>query len=126
MAPHKQNSINQMKASKPILQICIIISLLTAAGTLRAAAAKELWDKHCASCHGKDGRGDTKMGKKAGVKDYTDPKFQEALKDDAAFKAIKEGVKDKGKEVMKPFAEKLTDEEIKALVGYLHTFKKAA
>ena len=114
-----------MKKTKSILQICIMVSLLTAAGTLRAAEAKELWEKHCASCHGKDGRGDTKMGKKVGVRDYTDSKVQEALKDDAAIKAIKEGVKDKGKEVMKPYADKLSDEEIKALLGYVRSFKKA-
>jgi len=46
-------------------------------------------------CHGSDGKGETKMGKKYGAKDYTDPKVQEALKDDAAFKATKEGLKDK-------------------------------
>src|SRR6185436_576071 len=54
------------------------VCLLTILGisTARAADAKELWEKNCASCHGKDGKGDTKMGQKAGVKDYTDAKFQ--------------------------------------------------
>ena len=43
------------------------------------------------------------MGKKLGAKDYTDPKVQEALKDDAAFKATKDGLKDKERKViMKP------------------------
>jgi cytochrome c1 len=64
------------------------------------------------------------MGKKAGVKDYTDAKAQAELKDDAAAKAIKEGLKDKeGKVLMKP-AEGLSDEEIKGLVAYMRTFKK--
>ena len=64
------------------------------------------------------------MGKKLGAKDYTDPKVQEALKDDAAFKAIKEGLKDKDdKTLMKP-AEGLSDGDIKGLVAYLRTFKK--
>jgi cytochrome c553 len=88
------------------------------------AEAIELWGKHCASCHGKDGKGQTKMGAKAGVKDYTDAKVQDAMKDDAAFKAVKEGLKEKDKELMKPFAEKLTDDEIKALITYIRTFKK--
>ena len=89
-----------------------------------AADAKENWDKQCAKCHGPDGKGQTKMGQKLGVKDYTDAKFQAEMKDDAAFKAIKEGVKDKdGKQTMKA-AEGLSDDDIKALVKHVRTFKK--
>jgi cytochrome c553 len=92
--------------------------------SVRAADAKANYEKDCAKCHGAEGKGDTKMGKKTGAKDYSDPKVQAELKDDAAFKAIKEGLKDKeGKSVMKP-AEGYSDEEIKALVAYMRTFKK--
>jgi cytochrome c553 len=90
----------------------------------RAADAKALYDKDCARCHGADGKGDTKMGKKNGAKDYTDAKVQAELTDDQAFKAIKEGLKDKsGKSLMKP-AEGMSDADIKALVAYMRTFKK--
>ena len=92
-----------------------------------AADAKATYEKDCAKCHGADGKGETKMGKKQGAKDYTDAKVQDELKDEAAFKAIKaikEGYKDKeGKVVMKP-AEGLSDDEIKALVAHMRTFKK--
>lgn len=98
---------------------------ITLAFTLPASAeVTELWAKHCASCHGKDGKGQTKMGLKAGVKDYTDAKVQDAFKDDEAFKAVKDGLKGKDKELMKPFAEKLTDDEIKSLIAYVRAFKK--
>ncbi len=50
-------------------------------------------------------------------------KVQDALKDDAAIKAIKEGLKKDDKTLMKP-AEGLTDDQIKGLVAYLRTFKK--
>ena len=102
------------------------VCLLTILGisTARAADAKELWEKNCASCHGKDGKGDTKMGKKAGVKDYTDAKFQADYDEEKGAKAIKEGVKIDGKEAMKPYAEKLTADEIKSLAAYVKTFKK--
>ena len=80
--------------------------------------------KHCASCHGKNGRGDTKMGRKVGAKDYTDPKVQAAMKDEEMFKAIKEGLKEGGKTKMKAHKDVLTDEEIKALVQYVRAFKK--
>lgn len=95
---------------------------LTSTGV--AADVAENWNKHCASCHAKDGSGNTKMGKKLEVKDYRDAKAQEGFTDDAALKAIKEGAKDKaGKETMKPFAEKLSDDEAKALVAYVRSLK---
>jgi cytochrome c553 len=90
----------------------------------RAADAKESYEKDCAKCHGKEGKGDTKMGQKLGAKDYTDAKVQSELKDDAGVKAIKEGLKDKdGKTLMKP-AEGMSDADAKALVDYMRTFKK--
>ena len=83
-----------------------------------------IYDKECTKCHGADGKGDTKMGKKLGAKDYTDPKVQAEVNDAAAFKAIKEGLKDKeGKTLMKP-TEGVSDADIKALVAYMRTFKK--
>ena len=89
-----------------------------------AADAKATYEKECAKCHGADGKGDTKMGKKLGAKDYTDAKVQAELKDEAAFKAIKDGLKDKdGKVLMKP-SEGLSDADIKAVVSYMRTFKK--
>lgn len=92
--------------------------------TASAGDAKETWEKSCAKCHGVDGKGQTKMGQKLGVRDYTDAKVQAELKDDVALKAIKEGLKDKDdKTLMKP-AEGLSDDEIKALVAYVRTFKK--
>ena len=105
--------------------IVLSLSLLAISGvTLSAAEAKETYEKDCAKCHGTDGKGETKMGKKSGAKDYTDPKVQDELKDDAAVKAIKEGLKDKdGKVLMKP-SEGLSDDQIKGLVAYMRTFKK--
>ena len=106
------------------LLIFTITMLAAGALTASAADAKENYDKGCAKCHGKEGKGDTKMGQKLGVKDYTDAKVQAAMKDAEAFKAIKEGLKDKeGKTLMKPF-EDLSDADIKALVTYMRTFKK--
>jgi cytochrome c551/c552 len=102
----------------------IIAALTLSAWTVRAADVAALYEKHCVKCHGADGKGDTKMGKKVGAKDLSDAKLQAELKDDQAFKAIKEGLKDKeGKIQMKPI-EGATDDEIKALVGHVRTFKK--
>jgi cytochrome c553 len=94
------------------------------AGTSRAADAPANWTKNCASCHGKDGKGETKAGRMAGVKDQTDAQYQAGLKDDKMFAAIKDGLKEGGKEKMKPFKDKLSDDEIKALVAHVRSLKK--
>jgi cytochrome c553 len=101
-----------------------IAAMAIAALSARAEDAKTTYDASCAKCHGAEGKGDTKMGQKLGVKDFTDAKVQADMKDDAATKAIKEGLKDAdGKTLMKP-AEGLSDEDIKGLVAYMRTFKK--
>ena len=97
---------------------------LAAAVTASAADAKQTFDKSCAICHGKDGKGQSKIGEKLGIKDFTDPKVQAGFTDEAASKAIKEGLKDKeGRMRMKAFGD-LSDAEVKALVQYVRQFKK--
>jgi cytochrome c553 len=100
-----------------------VAALMTTALSASAVEAKENWEKTCAKCHGPDGKGDTKMGKKVEVKDFTDAKIQRSFKDEDLAKAIKEGVKDGEKTRMKA-AEAVSDEDIKALVAYVRAFKK--
>ena len=108
---------------KKLLTLSIAIIAVSALSA-SAADAKANYESNCAKCHGADGKGQTKIGQKLGVKDYTDAKVQADLKDDAAIKAIKEGLKDKdGKTLMKP-AEGMSDDDVKALVAYMRTFKK--
>jgi mono/diheme cytochrome c family protein len=112
---------------KTTINTALAVAALLALGvaTANAEEAKVLYEKNCASCHGKDGVGKTTMGRKEGVKDYTDPKSWEGLTDEKAFESVKEGMTENGKVKMKPFAEKLKDDEIKAVIAYLKTFKKA-
>jgi cytochrome c553 len=99
------------------------LSLLSPAA--RAAEAADNWAHNCAACHGKDGAGHTRAGKKIGVKDLTDAAYQKSFTDDQAFQDIKNGAKDKdGRTLMSPFAGKLSDDEIKALVSYVRTLQK--
>ncbi len=106
-------------------QILVVVAgLVLSAWVASAEDAKAIYEKSCAKCHGPDGAGQTKMGQKLGVKNYTDAKVQAAMKDEEMTKAIKEGAKDKeGKTVMKP-AEGLTDADIKGLVTVVRGFKK--
>jgi cytochrome c6 len=97
---------------------------LAVAAALIAAPVAENWENHCAKCHGADGKGQTKAGKKLNAKDYTSAKVQAELKDDEMIKATADGVYDKnGKERMKGYKDELSSEEIKELVAYIRKFK---
>jgi cytochrome c553 len=93
------------------LAIVAGITVLLGAAGARAQDANELWSKHCASCHGPDMKGETKAGKALKVKDLTTQKLEKG----AVVTAIKDGVKRDDKQVMKPYADKLSEAEINAL-----------
>jgi len=90
-----------------------------------AAPAADNWENHCAKCHGADGKGQTKAGKKLNVKDYTDAKVQSEFSDAEIVKVTTSGISDKaGKEKMKAYKDELSEAEIKEMVGYIRKFKK--
>jgi cytochrome c6 len=98
-------------------------SLLLATGVASAAPAADNWDNHCASCHGADGKAQTKTGKKLKLRDYTDAKVQAELKDADMIKATADGVIVDGKEKMKGYKTELSADEIKDLVAHIRKFK---
>ncbi len=100
-----------------------VLALLGPALSTWAADAKSNWDDNCAKCHGADGKGETKMGKKLDIKDFTDVKVQAGFTDDEAFKAVKEGLKDKDGKMRMKAIDGLSDDEIKALVQYVRGLK---
>jgi mono/diheme cytochrome c family protein len=107
-----------------IITLIAVSLLAVSAISVRAGSAEENWNANCVQCHGKTGAADTKMGKKLNAKDLTDAKTQASFTDADAAKAIKEGMKEDGKTVMKAFGDKLSDDDIKALVAYVRTLKK--
>jgi mono/diheme cytochrome c family protein len=107
---------------KSIVTSVIAASFILGTGFAHADAAA-IYAKSCASCHGKDGKGDTKMGKKAGARDYTTAEGQK-WSDAEGVKAILEGVKDGSKTKMKGYTGKITEAEAKELVAFIRKFKK--
>ena len=108
----------------PNVKLIVAGAALAVGAALFAAPAAENWENHCAKCHGMDGKGQTKAGKKLNVKDYTDAKVQAEMKDADMLKATTDGISDKaGKEKMKAYKEELSAQEIKDLVAYVRKFK---
>jgi len=101
-------------------------SFLLSAVALGAEDPKKVertWKSKCASCHGQAGKGDTDKGKELKVEDMSAAKYQ-GKKDDELKKAILDGVKMDGKEVMQGFKDEVTPEMADALVKYTRGFKK--
>ena len=73
-----------------------------------------------------DGKGQTKMGEKVGIKDLTDAKYQATFTDAQLLKTLKEGLKDGDKTKMKSYDGILSDDELKAVITHVRTFKADA
>lgn len=85
----------------------------------RGRTAAAIWNKECASCHGKDGRAHTLKAKFNGAKDLTKPSWQESASDDHIFNVIANG-----QEKMPPFGKKLSQAEIESLVTFVRHLKR--
>ena len=77
------------------------------------------WQKQCATCHGKRGRGDGPQSVMVKAKDLTVVAWQESVTDEQMTKVIKEG-----KDKMPAF--NLPDSIVEGLVGYVRTLKRKA
>ena len=104
-----------------LLIVSLALSLLP---VLSAAPVAENWENHCAKCHGADGKGETKAGKKLKVKDYTDAEVQAKMTDEEILRIIAEGVHENGKERMKAYKEELTPDETRELLDYIRKYKR--
>lgn len=101
------------------------IALGLLASSTNAADTAANWKKHCYSCHGKDGRGKTRAGRKAKVKDLTDAKVQALYSDAEILDLLKNGLKSKsGKVLKKPFSDKLSEAEMKDLIAFVRSLAK--
>lgn len=99
-----------------------ILAALAAAPLAYADDPASLFDKKCASCHGKDGEAQTKMGAKLSVRPFSDPTVQEKLTASDLTETISTGIPDKK---MPAFKEKLSADELDGLVKYvLATYRK--
>ncbi len=111
-----------MNRSSIVLAFGAVALLAAPAGA--ADKAQRTFNAKCASCHGENGKGDTKKGKEMKVADMTTAAWQKDNTDDKIKKAIESGVnetKDGVKKEMDAYKDKLKPDQIDDLVKYIRT-----
>ncbi|MBN1209831.1 MAG: cytochrome c [Myxococcaceae bacterium] len=98
-----------------------LVLALSLSASAYAEDSAAVWKAKCKSCHGEDGKAETKMGKKEKISDISTEAWQAKHSDDDILKVITEGSKENAK--MKPFKEKLTPEQIDGLVKHIRSLK---
>lgn len=101
-AGYSANATSQKNASQP-----------------KTVDASVLFDKHCDTCHGKDGQAKTFKAKFNHARNLTDAKWQAKVSDERLFNSISKG---KGK--MPAWGKKLSESQINGLVSYVRSLKK--
>ncbi|RKH59453.1 c-type cytochrome [Corallococcus aberystwythensis] len=95
--------------------------LLCAPALTHAEDTPALWEKSCKNCHGPDGRAQTRMGQKESIPDMSRATWQKAESDADIRAVIANGSSHNPK--MKAYKDRLTPEQMDALVRYIRTFK---
>ncbi len=106
--------VSVIRLAVPVLGVLFLL-----APPLRAQDAAALYKSKCATCHGPDGTGNIPTGKALGVTDLTSADVQKQT-DAQLTDSIANG---KGKK-MPAFKGKVTDDQIKGLVGYIRELGK--
>src|SRR5712692_2430287 len=110
---------NIRKAWFVVVMMGVAVSVIgfTLAPVLAQSTPESLYKAKCAVCHGPDGKGETTMGKKLGVRSFHSA---EVVKEtDTELLDITK----KGKGKMPSFDKKLTDDQIKDLIKYIRSLK---
>ena len=81
---------------------------------------QDTFNNKCATCHGKDGKAKTEMGLKLKTRDLTQKDSWKTITDATIEKQVRNGTADQN---MPAFAEKLSAEEIKAVIKYVRVFQ---
>ena len=104
-------------------QISLAVLALTSALLFTSSASAQgdaaaLFKSKCAACHGTDGTANTAVGKSMKIRDFHSPDVQKQT--DTQLTDIISS----GKGAMPSYKGKLTDDQIKQLVGYVRELVK--
>lgn len=85
---------------------------------LQRSTGERVWRRHCAECHGLDGAGNTPRFMGNANADLTDDSWAYGEGDDAIEQVIREGIFAK-----MPAFDRLSPEEVREVIGYLHQLR---
>ncbi len=105
-------------ALRAILTVVAVVVIAAWSTDMAAQDAAGLFKTKCAACHGADGKGDTPMGKKMGLRDFASPEVQKMSDDDLT------AIIADGKDKMPSYKKSLKPEQITQLVGYIRSLAK--
>src|SRR5450432_1799259 len=106
-----------MTLVKKIALVGLVLALAVPMIATAQAPGADTYKAKCAMCHGADGSASTGMGKSMGLKPLGSPEVQKMS--DADMTALVTN----GKGKMPASKGKLTDDEISAVVKYVHSLK---
>lgn len=95
----------------------IVLAAAMAAPVMAQGDAPAVYKAKCAMCHGADGKGDTGIGKRVGLRSLQSPEVAKES-DQLLF-----DITLNGKAKMPAYKGKLTDDQIKNLVKYMRSMK---
>ena len=104
-----------------LIKSCVLIfvlALMLPAFSAAADSGPDLFATKCAACHGKDGSGNTAMGKSLKIRDLSSADVQKQSDKELT------DIVTKGKGKMPAYTGKLTDAQITDLVKFIRTLKK--
>jgi mono/diheme cytochrome c family protein len=116
---------------KPLSLLAAFLAAFALSSSTADAADKKterLWKAKCSSCHGMDGKAETKKGKELEVESMATAEYQKKFSDAQLKKAILEGVsevRNGKKKEMDPYKDELKDGEPEALVAYIRELAPA-
>ncbi|MGH9539633.1 MAG: c-type cytochrome [Terriglobales bacterium] len=108
----------RLHAFRCAMLMTVALGLALCAQPAAADDAAPTFKAKCAACHGADGKGETAMGKKFGLRDLASPDVQKMS--DAELNAI---IAD-GKDKMPSYKKSLNPGQIKDIVGYIRSLAK--
>jgi mono/diheme cytochrome c family protein len=98
--------------------LTVALVLAASVPVLAQASGKDTYTAKCQMCHGADGMAATPAGKSMKAIPFNDPQILN--KSDTELLATTKN----GKGKMPAYAGKLSDEDIKTLITYIHTLQK--
>lgn len=116
-----------MSTKRWVVMLSVVLFGTTALAQGPDKKTERLWKSKCSSCHGAEGKADTKKGAEMKIRDMSSAEYQAKLKDEDIKKSMLEGVnRTEGgvKQEMESFQDTLKPEQVDALVAYVRSLKK--